>query len=251
MVKRSELEAMIKEKILLEGDSGTGKTYTAVKIAELVAETGRKVTFIDPEFGAERELMLLSNEVLENITLKITPNWERMKIAIETNDDCFLKILDGLTEVFEEVKRFLEAKYIAKGKYILGDKLMTILDPSVFVLPWAAYPKVYSEVLTSCRKLIEQKPHIIVTMHKLGDSSAQRRLTERIYRRFDTVLTLRRDAGILPIPSAVYMAQCKKHRGTSLAGLALVKDHIGQLDGLFNKRMGIKEQEEDEVVQSS
>lgn len=246
MVKRSELEAMIKEKILLVADSGAGKTYTATKIAELVAETGRKVTFIDPEYGAERELELLSDEVLENITLKITPNWERMKIAIEANDSCFLKIVDGLTEVFEGVKRFLEAKYMARGKYILGDKEMTILDPSVFILPWAAYPKVYTEVLTSCRKLVEQKPHIIVTMHQLGDSNAQRRLTERVYRRFDTVLILKKQSAVLPIPSVAYMAQCRKHRGASLTGLALVKDHIGQLKGLFDKRMGIKEEVEDE-----
>lgn len=246
MVKRSELEAKIKEKILLSGNSGSGKTYTAVKIAKLVAETGRKVTFIDPEHGAERELELLSDEVLENIDLKITPRWEMLRSAIESKDDAFLKILDGLSEVFELCKHFLEQRYISRGKYIAGEKEISITDPQVFVLPWVGYPKVYSEVLASCRKLVEQKPHMVVTMHDFGETDARRRLTENVYRKFDTVLELKVQTATLPVPMASYMAQCRKHRGKSLAGLALVKDHIKQLEGLFNKRMGIEITEEAE-----
>jgi ABC-type dipeptide/oligopeptide/nickel transport system ATPase component len=244
LVKRAELEAKIKEKILLMGDSGTGKTYTAVKVAKLVAESGEKVVFVDPEYGAERELELLSDDVLEDIELKITPRWEMLKVAIEHNDSCFLKVVDGLAEVFESVKHFLEQRYIARGEYIVGDKSISISDPQVFVLPWAGYPKVYSEVLASCRKLVEQKPHIICTTHSFGETPTQRKLTENVYRKFDTVLELKKQSAALPVPSVAYTAQCRKHRGTSLAGLALVKDHIGQLERLFKKRMGIKEESE-------
>lgn len=244
MVKRSELEAKIKEKILLVADSGYGKTYTAVRVAKLVAENGKKVVYIDPEYGAERELELLDDEVLENIELKITPRWEMLKTAIEHNDDCFLKIVDGLAEAFESVKHFLEQRYVARGAYVVGDKPISINDPQVFVLPYVAYPKVYSEVTASCRKLVEQKPHIVCTMHSFGETASQRKLTENVYRKFDTVLELKKQSATLPIPAVAYMAQCRKHRGTSLAGLALVKNHIGQLENLFKKRMGIEVTEE-------
>ena len=240
MVKRSELEAKIKEKILLSGNSGVGKTYTATMIAKLVAETGRKVIFIDPEFGAERELEKLSDEVLANITLKMTPRWEMLRSAIESNDDCFLKILDGLSEVFDSCKYYLEQRSLASGNYSVGNAYIDIADKETFVLPFVMYPKVYTEVLATCRKLVEQSSHIIVTTHPFGESDARKRLTEGVYRKFDTVLSLKLQTVTIPIPKAVYIAQCKKHRGRPITGFAEVKGHIGQLETIFNKRMGIE-----------
>jgi len=245
MVRRDELESKIKEKVLLVGDAGSGKTYTAVQVAKLVAENGKKVVLIDPEYGAERELELLPDAVLENINLKITPRWEMLKTAIESNDDCFLKILDGVTEVFESVKHYVEQRILAQGKYVVGNASIEITDRETFVLPYVMYPKVYSEVQATCRKLVEQKPHMICTAHPFGDSETRKRLEESVYRSFDTILSLKVQSAALPVPSVSYMALCRKHRGKSLTGLSMVKDHVGQLESLFKKRMGIEEVKEE------
>lgn len=244
MVKRSELEARIKEKILLTADSGSGKTYTAVKAAKLVAENGKKVVFIDPEYGAERELELLSDEVLENIELKITPRWEMLKIAIEAKDECFLKIVDGLSEVFESCKFYIEQRNLARGTYTAGDTVKDIVDRETYTLGWVEYPKVYSEVLASCRKLVEQKPHIICTTHSFGETPSNKKLTENVYRKFDTVLELVKQSATLPLPSVNYLAICRKHRGKSISGAGRVPSHIEQVERLFKRRLGIEVEEE-------
>lgn len=243
MVKRTELEAKIKEKILLMGDSGVGKTYTCTKIAKLVAGAGKKVVYIDPEYGAERELEGLTDAELEMIELKIVPRWEMIKPAIEANDDCFLKIVDGISEVFDASMHYLEQRFLAQGKYVVGDKEQVIHDKETFVLPFVSYPKVYEDVKIACTKLIEQKPHILCTAHPFGSSDARQRLAESIYRRFDTVLDLRIQTTSIPVPSSSYVALCKKHRGAKVGGGAVVKDHVTQLENLFKKRLGIEVKE--------
>lgn len=243
MVTRDELQAKIKEKILLMGDSGVGKTYTCVRLANLVAGAGKKVVYIDPEFGAERELDLLSDEVLKNVELKIVPRWEMIKPAIEANDDCFLKILDGISEVFDASMHYLEQRFLAQGKYVAGDKEQVINDKETFVLPFVAYPRVYEDVKIACNKLIEQKPHIICTAHPFGGSDTRQRLAESVYRKFDTVLDLKIQTTSLPVPSSSYIALCRKHRGAKVGASALVRDHVTQLENLFKKRLGIEVKE--------
>lgn len=241
MVKRSELETKIKEKILLTGGTGVGKTHTAVKIAEFVAEHGRRVVFIDTEYGAERELELLSDEVLENIELRVTPSWEMLKGAVFSNDDCFLKIVDGLSAVFELNKAFVEDRFVARGRYMVGEKEIEITDRAVFTLPWQSYPKVYDSVRSVCRELVEQKPHIICTHHPFGESETKMRLTEDIARKFDTILELRRTPVTQPKPAIRYEAVLRKHRGRGFSAFVVFEGYIEQLKKLFGRRLGLGE----------
>jgi len=238
LVKREELEQMIKEKILLIGDSGTGKTYTSVKVAEFVAEAGRKVVYIDPDVGAERELELLSDEALENIELKVTTDWLSTKHAIMSEDACFLKVLDGLGSVFEQAKVYLVDRFLAQRYYVVGDKELEIKHKETFTLPWASYPKVYDDVRMAVHNLcIKQKPHVICTMHAWGESEARQRLTEDIYRKFDTVIDLRRTPVSQPLPGIVYDAVLRKHRGRPITAKAVLEKHVEQLRKLFGRRM--------------
>ena len=145
MVKKEEIEKLIKEKILLVGEAGSGKTYNAVEIAGYLSEKGQKVMYIDPEFGAERELLKLTDAQLENIELKVCPEWVQFKEVISEDTDCYIKIIDGLSEALELFRRYLESKFIAQGFYLVGDKEFEIKDPDTFMLPWNTYPKVYDE----------------------------------------------------------------------------------------------------------
>ena len=253
MVKREELEQMIKEKIVLIGDTGKGKTYTAVKISEFVASHGKDVVYIDPEYGSQRELELLSDEVLERINLKVTPGWLETKKAIESNDGCFLKVLDGLSEVFEQMKYWLQNRFILQGYYVAGDTDKEIRHKETFVLPFTAYPKVYDALRQSVRLLCnKQKPHVICTMHLLGETAARLRLSEDIYRKFDTMIRVRRDVAEVKdtttgdaINRYVYDALLHKHRGRPITAVARMSDHVKAMKKLFAKRMGVEYVEEE------
>lgn len=239
MVKREALEQKIKEKVLLIGETGSGKTYTATKVAEWVASHGRQVVFIDPEFGAERELELLSDEVLENIELKVCPEWGSFKKAVESEDACFLKVVDGLSEAFVATKFFLEDRYISHGKYMVGESEIEIKDREVFTLPWQAYAKVYDVIRKVCHTLVKQAPHIIVTMHSFGETKTKEKLETDVFRKFDTILELRRRVATTGT-SLVYDGVLKKHRGRPFVAYYVMGDYVEQLKKLFAKRMGVE-----------
>lgn len=240
MVKREELKQKVKEKVLLVGDSGTGKTFTCVKVAEFVASHGKQVVFIDNERGAERELELLGDEVLENIELKDTPDWGKMREAIVEEKACYLKVVDGLSAVFSATKFWLEDRYVSHGKYMVGESEIEIKDRQVFSLPWQAYSKVYDALRKACHVLVKQSPHIIVTMSSFGKTETKERLEEDIYRKFDTVMLLRKTQVSMPVPSIKYDAVLRKHRGRPFVAHAVVGDHVEQLKKLFARRMGVE-----------
>jgi len=226
MVKREELERKIKEKILLMGETGVGKTYQAVKIAELVASRGEKVVYIDPEYGAERELELLKDEVLDFIDLRVTPTWKEFELAVLQNDNCFLKIVDSLSDGFELAIRWLTDEYIRYGSYVIGDKEIPIKHRDVFVLPFQAYPKVYDGIRALCRKLVEHPYHLICTMHPLvrttkegetASTDARLRLEEDIFRKFDTIIRL--ETYVDKDKVRRYDAYLRKHRGGKFESL--------------------------------
>lgn len=241
MVKRSELQAKIKEKILLIGETGTGKTFTSAKVANFVAGHGKKVVFIDPERGAGKELEMLSDEVLENIEFRDTPEWDPFKKAIFKNDNCFLKVVDGLSEAFVSSKIYLEDRYVAHGKYMTGkaEAEIEITDKEIFTLPFVAYSKVYDFIIKICHELVKQSPHIIVTMHSFGGSEAKQRLEADVFRKFDIIFELRRTPKTTP-PSIVYDAVLKKRRGRPFKAFYAMPNYVEQLEKLFAKRMGIE-----------
>jgi hypothetical protein len=240
MVKREELQQKTKEKILLIGETGVGKTFTVVKIAEFVAQHEQDVVFIDPERGAERELELLSDEVLGHINLKDCPDWESFKRAIWSEDSCFLKVVDGLSEAFVASKIWLEDRYVAHGEYMVGESEVKIKDKEVFTLPWQGYSKVYDFIGKICHELVKQKPHIIVTMHSFGKTATKEKLEGDVFRKFDTIMELRRTVSATP-PSIVYDAMLKKHRGRPFIAYVSFSGYVDKLKELFGKRMGLEE----------
>lgn len=238
MVRRSELEAKIKEKLLLKGLSGVGKTYTVVKIVEAVVEAGKKVVFIDPEWGAERELELLSDEALEGVELRITPEWKAFKFEVLRLDSCFLKVVDGLTEAYNLALYFLEERYLRLGYYVIGDVEKQIKDKDSFVLPYQSYPKVYSGVKEVVNSLIKHPYHVICTMHPFRETSTQQRLEEDINRKFDTIVELKRESVVEKKEAVIkYIAYLNKHRGKAITGKAILENHVEQLVKMFMKRV--------------
>jgi len=209
MVRKEEIEKLVKEKILLIGEAGTGKTYNAVRVAGYLSERGQKVTYIDPEFGAERELLRLTDAQLENIDLRVCPEWGQFKEAIRERTDCYIKIVDGLSEAIELFRRYLEAKFTAQGFYVVSDKEFEIKDPDTFLLPWASFPKVYDEMKYILYEMLQHDYQVLATMHPLRASDAKQELEQSIKRKFDTVIEMRRSEG----DSVNWYAVVRKNRG--------------------------------------
>lgn len=226
----------MKEKILLLGETGTGKTYTCVRIAEALAKLGKRTVIIDPEYGSIRELELLPDEVLQNIELRVCPTWPQFQAAVErTDSEFFLKVIDGLSEAFVLSKRYLTDKFIKLGSYIVSDKEFKIKDTDTFTLPWSNYPKVYDNVRDVVWSCMEQKPHVIMTMHPItGGTDARSDLLTDIYRRFDTIIRLETATG--SDGGTYWRSFVLKHRGRGIPHGAVLRDHISALISLFERR---------------
>ena len=210
MVKKEEIEKLTKEKILLIGEAGSGKTYNTVQIAGYLSEKGQKVVYVDPEYGAERELLKLTDAQLENIDLKVCPEWIEFRDAIcEEDAGCYIKIIDGLSEAIELFRRYLISKFISQGFYIAGDKEYDIKDIDTFMLPWNSYPKVYDEARNTVYELLRHSYNILATMHPFKASDTKLELEQSIKRKFDTVIETRRSEG----DNIVWYAIVRKNRG--------------------------------------
>jgi len=235
MVKREELQKLIKEKILLVGEAGSGKTYTSVKLAEFIASHGYTVIYIDPEYGAERELLNLSDDALDHIELIVAKTWPELKNAIEQNNKCFIKIVDSFSDALEHYKRYLESKFIAQGYYLIGEKEISIKDPDTFKLPWQSYSKLYDAFRDCVFTMLEHDYHILTTMHPLKGTDTKESLQQDIFRKYDTVIETRRAEG----DTVKWYGVVKKNRGREDETLFVkINDVANTLIKLFEKRLG-------------
>jgi len=207
MVKIEAVKKMVKNKVLLYGSSGTGKTHTALMVSFLFSEHGKNVCYVDPEFGAQKEIVELAErgelrpEQVENITMFITPKWKTGKFE-EKDDgvviggfvDIFdqlngdLIVVDSMNELMRIHKIYLEQKFIAQGYYVVGEKKFEIKDVDTWTLPWNYYPKLYDELIGMIYKLLMKPGHVICTMHPIGDNEARRKVEEDIFKKFDTII---------------------------------------------------------------
>jgi len=136
MVKLEELRKKVKEKILLKGFTGTGKTYTAVKIAEVLLERGEKVVAVDTEDGMGKDLLKLPEELLEHLTLHICGNYNEFRKALDTlkGGDNKLVIVDSLSHLKDYARREARLRLLRDGKFYMGEKTVKIDNPDTYTL---------------------------------------------------------------------------------------------------------------------
>jgi len=73
-MKADAVKKMVKNKVLLRGASGTGKTHNALQVSFLFSRSGKKVAYVDPEWGCQKEIAStdVKDEDIANIDLYIT-----------------------------------------------------------------------------------------------------------------------------------------------------------------------------------
>jgi len=220
MVKRDEIRKFYKEKILLYGDSGTGKSYISMEIAKECVKRGYRVRYIDTEYGSIKELDRISEELTdEQLELLDYSNHTDFGDAIENilrEDDVFIKIVDNLDDIITFYKTYLEDKFLEAGEYVIGDKIKEIKDRDTFQLPYMYYSKIYDTIVSIIYKLLGHKYHIIFTMKPMGSSEGAQKTEQRIFAKFDTIIET--SVGYEPSQRGdkpVWCQRIKKNRGKS------------------------------------
>jgi len=201
-----------KVKVLLVGDSGTGKTYSVVRAA---VESGKKTLFIDTEFGAIEEFASMGYEG-DEVEYVPASNYEDVVDAVKRIGEFEMVVLDSLDDVVRMKIVHLENKFIELGYYVIGDRKVVIKNPECFVLPWNFYPSVYSDVVRIVYNIIDSKVDVVVTTKEFGESESKKNLLEVVKAKFDSVIKLDRE--VVGDGNTVFYGVVEKNRGKNIAG---------------------------------
>ena len=263
-MKRSDLKTNIKEKMLLEGLGGAGKTLLCMKITKLYALNGKKCLYIDVEHGTDREKEKIFNDLtdsqLENIDIvhatdinslvRAMLGWEEEEqigsqlIKREYYRDYDLKVVDDLTTEIDLYKARLTQKFIKQGKYEIQGTPFRIEDPDTFQLPFNFYAKIYDQLKESLVTMLNHRYDLIVCMHpirsqKSGD--AKEHLRNSIYMKFDSVVSMQKT--LSPLGTPEWTATIIKNRGRESPDISNALDSHDPILIYFINKFGMPVEE--------
>jgi len=214
-MKIEDVKKLVKHKVILVGPYGSGKTHIALQVAFLFSRKGRSVTYIDPEYGCQKEIIelygkgLISDEEVEGVNLIVTPSWVEFIDAIEKSEDD-LTIVDCMSEGMRLFSEYLKEKYLSQGHYIVGGKEIKVKDPDTFTVPWELTSRVYDKLLEVMYYMVKHKKHILVTTHPIGGTTAREELQNSLMAKVDTVIELE---SIVSEGKKEYFGLVRKNRG--------------------------------------
>lgn len=260
-MKRSELDEDVSEKFLFEGHSGYGKTWLLGNISKIYAIAGKKVLYIDPEKGSDKQknkiFSSLTDEELEKITvikatnintyIKYMLGWTETKqagsqvVEIGYGNDYDLKVCDGITTEIEQYKTALTNKFIKQGYYTIADKIFNISNKETFVLPFNFYAKLYDQIKEALVTMLDYNYDIIASIHVLKNTTGQKDLQESIYQKFDTIIKLNKV--VLPTGNPKWDATIIKNRGKESPNKSNYVDDTNKLLRYFIKKFSLDYEE--------
>jgi len=154
-----------KEKILLFGHTGTGKTYSCVKITIELAKKGKKICYIDTESGSIDEFSNyeIDSKTDKNIILIEPKDFGEIKQIVQKAEEKVDVIVIDPLRAIDEVRHFARKKFLEKGKYWIGEKEIPIDDPDTFYLRGFMYQLPNELINEFFRELVRGKAHLIAT----------------------------------------------------------------------------------------
>lgn len=266
-MKREDLHKNVREKFLFDGPVSTGKTWMSLNITKLYAMNGKRVLFIDPEDGCQRELDRgifddLTDEQLGNVEiirannietyLKWVHGWEEDKsvgsqeVKIHHGVNYDLKVCDGMMTEIEQYKFRLTQKFIKNGFYVIGDKQFPIRNPDLFTLPYQFYAKLYDQLRDAVNAMMEHSYDIICTTHPFKETDAHKALEQSIHARFDSVIRLNKI--LLPQGIPVWNCTIVKNRGKESPNKSNSLDSVRPILTYFIKKFNMNIDEGMKVV---
>lgn len=233
-----------------------------MKITKIYVLNNKKVLYIDPEHGSDRELEKmfsdLTDEELGRIELVHATNIETylkymlkdglkksmagtQTVAFPHGVDYDLKVCDGITTEIELYKTRLTQRFVKQGYYMLGERQFSIPNPDVFVLPFQFYAKLYDQIKEALVIMLDHKYDVIATMHPLKNTDSQKDLEQSIYQKFDSVIKLNKL--VLPSGMPQWGANIIKNRGRESPDKSNVLDGVEPLLIYFIKKFGMDVEE--------
>jgi len=241
-VSLSNLRSFAKQKYLIVGDTGTGKTRTAVELAVEFARNGKTVRYIDTEQGATNEFISILEELYGSVEKGIEELGGRIdyRVAIKPNEliealkdatKYDLLVLDSYYPLVQDnVRLYVRDLYLAQGYYKIGEKKIPIENPETFTLSGFMYQLANEFEKKIFEKLLESRTNIVFTTKPIPEEKSDKR--NWLYGFFDVVLHLYKTN------SGEHLAKVVKVRGKrlneALAG-KLVRDYAGILKKLLVK----------------
>ena len=238
----ADLKSFAKQKYLLVGDTGAGKTRTAVELAVEFARSGKTVRYIDTEQGATNEFISIFEELYSSVEKGVEALGDRIdyRIAIKPNEligalkdatKYDLLILDSYYPLVQDnIRLYVRDLYLNQGYYKIGEKKIPIENPDTFTLSGFMYQLANEFEKKIFEKLLESRTNIIFTTKPIPDEKSDKR--NWLYGFFDVVLHLYRSQ------DGNHLAKVVKIRGKklneALAG-KLVRDYTGILKKLLIK----------------
>lgn len=183
-------------KMLMVGESGTGKTHLCCKIAKVT----RSVLF-DVDVKAESIIQKIDKEgnirripVEESGNTSAFVNFLNLLKPVLKSDDVDLVIIDSLTELKELIKRHIKNKIVTKGEFWVGGVERTEakkIDPDLFVLTWELHPPVYDRIRDIMEAINTSGKSFIVTYHPPHEkaSSGEIKMLQELKRKCNMVVT--------------------------------------------------------------
>lgn len=168
MVTKDELRKKYKLKVLMRGPTGSGKTYSSVKIAGYVASKGWKVLYLDHERGSSEELDKLDDNVVQNIIHEDFRNYKQIMDAIkkhreEQKDKLKLIIIDPM-HLVEMTRLSARDAFLEQGYYYLGEKKVEIDNRETFDLRGFMYQLSTTYQLKLLDEIVSCDQDIVVTL---------------------------------------------------------------------------------------
>lgn len=260
-MKRSDLDTDIKEKLLLEGLSSTGKTLLAMNIAKLYAINNKKTLYIDVEHGTDREKKKVFGDLTDaelgrieivhatdiDTLLKAMLGYTEEKqvgsqvIQTEYYRNYDLKIVDDLVSEIDLYKAKLTQRFIKQGHYEIGGTTFKIPSPDTFMLPFSFYARIYDQIKEALVIMLNHSYDLIVTMHPLKETESQQNLQQNIYGKFDSVVRLQKI--LLPTGFPKWSAMVVKNRGRESPENSNVLDNIEPLLAYFATKFNMPVEE--------
>jgi len=196
-------------RILLIGETGTGKTVTALSLSKFF-----RTVYYDVDLGTE--LWKEKLEIGKNVKIIEIHNWQeykQMDIKRTANIKPDLIVVDSISELYERYKDYVQDYVRKTGKFPMPvatgvvDLLRKGIDPEFITIPMQMYGLLYDTILNVVTDATSNARHSIITMHPLETrmavnmdngsmqiihSSGKLSFLQGVYRKVDIILKLKK-----------------------------------------------------------
>jgi len=193
-------------RVLIIGDTGTGKTFTSLSLSKFF-----KTVYYDVDIGTELWVRTLkvNPKIVKIRTWEDYKKWDIKKVIDIAKPE--LVVLDSLSELYEKYKDYVQRYIRETGKFPMPvatgvvDLKRKGIDTEFITIPMQMYALLYDEILNVVTDFTSLAENVIITMHpietrvvamladgsnEIVHSSGKLQFLQGVYRKVDIILHL-------------------------------------------------------------